>query len=70
MYAQIYKWLSYTEENINDARDNLTILQNQIDDMRDNLNTNGLTLTQLEKIKRVQMSIDCIKYMYKLDHLQ
>ena len=69
MYAQIYKWLCYTEEDISDAKDNITILQNQIDDMRDNLNTNGLTLTQLEKIKRVKMSIDCIKYMYCLDHL-
>ena len=65
MYRYLYKWYNYTEEDISMANTQVWFLENRIFEISSSYNK--LTQEQKkEKIDKITLSINSIKYTYCL----
>ena len=63
MYSYLYNWLYYTEDEIIKAQEQIVFYETIILNI---VNKGNITEQMEEKIYKIQMTIDSIKYKYSL----
>jgi hypothetical protein len=63
MYSYLYNWFYYTEEELIKAQQQIDFYETIILNI---VNKDNITEQTIEKIYKIQMTIDSIKYKYSL----